>query len=70
MLDKLVFLCSLIVTECGLNVNDILNVNYLPGTLLLDNFMIESGDDANHTSANITAPGKWTDAFQTMDFHR
>ena len=64
-------LCAVSAADCGLNVNDILNVNYLPGTLLMDNFMIDGEHDANNTSANnITAAGKWTDAFQTMNFHR
>jgi len=67
------FLANLIVLRhgvCGLNVNDILNVNYLPGTLLLDNLMIDGDNNANKTSAYNSSNGNWNDAFSTMEFHR
>jgi len=67
------FLTTLIVLGhgvCGLNVNDILNVNYLPGTLLLDNLMIDGDNNANKTSAYNSSNGNWNDAFSTMGFHR
>jgi hypothetical protein len=53
----------------GVNVNDILNVNYLPGNLLLDNVMIDGDSSTNRSSTNSSG-GKWNDAFYTMDFHR
>jgi hypothetical protein len=67
------FLATLIVLRhrvYGLNVNDILNVNYLPGTLLLDNLMIDGDNNANKTSAHNSSNGNWNDAFSTMEFHR
>ena len=67
------FLATLMVLHhgaCGLNVNDILNVNYLPGTLLLDNLMIDGDNNANKTSAYNSSNGNWNDAFSTMEFHR
>jgi len=67
------FLATLIVLRHrvhGLNVNDILNVNYLPGTLLLDNLMIDGDNNANKTSAHNSSNGNWNDAFSTMEFHR
>jgi hypothetical protein len=67
------FLATLIVLRhrvYGLNVNDILNVNYLPGTLLLDNLMIDGDNNANNTSAHNSSKGNWNDAFSTMEFHR
>lgn len=54
----------------GINVNDILNVNYLPGTFLLDNMITDVNSDANITSNHNTSAGNWKDAFYTMDFHR
>jgi hypothetical protein len=54
----------------AVNVNDILNVNYLPGTLLLDNVMIDGDSNTNRTSTNNSSGGNWNDAFYTMDFHR
>jgi hypothetical protein len=67
------FLATLIILRhrvYGLNVNDILNVNYLPGTLLLDNLMIDGDNNANNTSAHNSSNGNWNDAFSTMEFHR
>jgi len=67
------FLATLMVLRhgvCGLNVHDILNVNYLPGTLLLDNLMIDGDNNANNTSAHNSSNGNWNDAFSTMEFHR
>jgi hypothetical protein len=67
------FLATLILLRhrvYGLNVNDILNVNYLPGTLLLDNLMIDGDNNANKTSAHNSSNGNWNDAFSTMEFHR
>lgn len=67
------FLATIIVLRhrvYGLNVNDILNVNYLPGTLLLDNLMIDGDNNANKTSAHNSSNGNWNDAFSTMEFHR
>lgn len=54
----------------AVNVNDILNVNYLPGTLLLDNMMIDGDSVTNKTPTNNHSCGNWSDAFYTMDFHR
>jgi hypothetical protein len=54
----------------GINVNDILNVNYLPGTFLLDNVMIDGNSNTNITSTRNSSVGNWKDAFSTMDFHR
>lgn len=54
----------------AVNVNDILNVNYLPGTLLLDNMMIDGDSVTNKTPTNNHSGGNWSDAFYTMDFHR
>jgi hypothetical protein len=67
------FLATLLVLRhrvYGINVNDILNVNYLPGTLLLDNLMIDGDNNANKTSAHNNSNGNWNDAFSTMEFHR
>jgi hypothetical protein len=67
------FLAALLVLRhrvYGINVNDILNVNYLPGTLLLDNLMIDGDNNANKTSAHNSSKGNWNDAFSTMEFHR
>ena len=67
------FLFTLIIlshTVYGLNVNDILNVNYLPGTLLLDNVMIDGDDNVNKSSTHNNSNGNWNDAFSTMEFHR
>jgi hypothetical protein len=54
----------------GINVNDILNANYLPGTFLLDNVIIDENSNANITSTRNNSAGNWKDAFNTMDFHR
>jgi hypothetical protein len=54
----------------GLNMNDILNVNFLPGTLLLDNIMIDANSSTNRNSTNNSSGSNWNDAFYTMDFHR
>ena len=67
------FLAALIVLRqrvYGLNANDILNINYLPGNLLMDNLMIDGDNNANKTSAHNSSKGDWNDAFSTMEFHR
>jgi hypothetical protein len=67
------FLATLIIlnhTVYGLNMNDILNVNYLPGTLLLDNVMIDGDNNGNNSSTHNSSNGNWKDAFSTMEYHR
>jgi hypothetical protein len=70
MINFLAILLVLCHRVCGLNVNDILNVHYLPGTLLLDNLMIDGDNNANKTSAHNSSKGNWNEAFSTMEFHR
>jgi hypothetical protein len=64
--------CLTIVNHgaAGINVKDILNVNYLPGTFLLDNVIVDKNSFANITSTRNASAGDWIDAFNTMDFHR
>jgi hypothetical protein len=54
----------------GINVNDILNENYLPGSLLLENVMIDGENNTNKTSTHNSSNGSWNGAFSTMEFHR
>jgi hypothetical protein len=54
----------------GINVKDILDVNYLPGTFILDNMIVDKNSNGNITSTRNNSVGNWNDAFSMMDFHR